>query len=84
MSSHKPRKKSVESFLRRFKLAANDSHRAGVGRPIDPKVASLSRSAVDSGFGEIRFLPTKTGWHTFRIRSFETPPQNEKPQYWLR
>jgi alpha-amylase len=52
--------------------------------PSTPKVASLSRSAVDSGFGEIRFLPTKTGWYTFRIRSFETPPQNEKPQYWLK
>jgi alpha-amylase len=52
--------------------------------PSTTKVASLSRTAANGEFGEVRFVPTKTGWHTFRIRSFDTPPQNEKPQYWLK
>jgi hypothetical protein len=30
------------------------------------------------------FVPQQTGWHTFRIRSVDTPAQNEKPIYFLK
>lgn len=52
--------------------------------PTDTQVATLSRTAADHEFGLLKFVPTKIGWHAFRIRSFDTPAQNEKPKYFLK
>jgi len=28
--------------------------------------------------------PSSTGWYTYNIRSYNTPPGNDKPKYWLK
>jgi alpha-amylase len=52
--------------------------------PTDTKVSVLARTAADHEFGTMSFVPQQTGWHTFRIRSVDTPAQNEKPIYFLK
>ena len=32
----------------------------------------------------LTYTPTRTGWYTFRIRSYNTPATNLKPKYWLK
>ena len=52
--------------------------------PTNTKVSVLVRTAADGEFGTMSFVPQQTGWHTFRIRSVDTPAQNEKPIYFLK
>jgi len=32
----------------------------------------------------VSFTPSTTGWYVFSIRSYNTPPTNPKPAYWLK
>src|SRR5205085_897811 len=52
--------------------------------PDNAQVATISRMEADHEFGLLKFVPTKTGWHTFLIRSFATPAENDKPKYFLK
>ena len=52
--------------------------------PTTTNVSVLTRTAADAGFGTMSFVPLRTGWHTFRIRSVDTPAENQKPIYFLK
>ena len=52
--------------------------------PADKKVAELVCTAADGESGTLKFVPAQTGWHSFRIRSADTPAENEKPIYFLK
>jgi alpha-amylase len=52
--------------------------------PADKEVAALACTAANGESGTLKFVPTQTGWHSFRIRSVDTPAENEKPIYFLK
>ena len=71
-------------FLQWKGLDASNQDRTRSGCPGNTKVSVLIRTAADSEFGTMSFVPQQTGWHTFQIRSVDTPAQNEKPNYFLK
>lgn len=46
--------------------------------------SSATFDAASAKKGELTLTPSKTGWHTFEIQSFDTPQSNRRPSYRLR
>ncbi len=52
--------------------------------PTLAKVASGTFVQTTTQPSSISAMPSRTGWYTFKIRSYNTPAANAKPAYWLR
>ncbi|MCX7568710.1 alpha-amylase family glycosyl hydrolase [Tumebacillus sp. DT12] len=52
--------------------------------PTGTKITSNNFYTSTAQPGTITYTPTSTGWYTFKIRSYNTPTANQKPNYWLK
>jgi len=53
----------------------------------DPTLLKIASGTYYAGTAQgtaIGATAARTGWYTFKIRSYNTPAANAKPAYWLR
>jgi alpha-amylase len=75
---------SAQLYFDNASWTTNTSIYLELSGPTNQVVGSRSYLTGTAQGTALAYTPTRTGWHTFKIRSFNTPAANLKPKYWLK
>jgi alpha-amylase len=75
---------STQLYWNQTDWTADTSIALEIFGPNNARIAGRSYTTASGQGATLSTLPMRTGWHTFRIRSYNTPSTNPRPAYWLK